>query len=178
MSLRATCPNGHVVVVPETALGKTLCCAKCKALFVFSAPAEPPAPPRPSAPPSAPRPPVPSVPPAVARAEPRPVASVAATPEHESVEETAAIAVPADYEGAEDEVKLCVVLEEGEEVDPVDLHEHCEQGMPHFAVPRYIEFMEEIPKTANGKVMKKDLREQGVTEDTWDREEAGVEVGK
>ena len=98
---------------------------------------------------------------------------------HPSVEESAAIAVPAEHGvGAEDEVKLCVVLKQEEELDPAELYEHCAQRMPYFAVPRYIEYISEIPKTANEKVRKNVLREEGVTPNTWDREAAGIQVRK
>jgi crotonobetaine/carnitine-CoA ligase len=96
---------------------------------------------------------------------------------HPAVEESAAIAVPAEHGvGAEDEVKLCVVLKQGEELDPAELHEYCTQRMPYFAVPRYIEYISEIPKTANEKVRKNVLREEGITPNTWDREAAGIQV--
>jgi carnitine-CoA ligase len=105
------------------------------------------------------------------------IESVANT--HPTVEESAAIAVPAEHGvGAEDEVKLCVVLEHGEELDPAELHAYCAQRMPYFAVPRYIEYVAEIPKTANEKVRKNVLREQGITANTWDREAAGIQVRK
>jgi carnitine-CoA ligase len=105
------------------------------------------------------------------------IESVANT--HPAVEESAAIAVPAEHGvGAEDEVKLCVVLKHGEELDPAELHEYCAQRMPYFAVPRYIEYVAEIPKTANEKVRKNVLREQGITSNTWDREAAGIQVRK
>jgi crotonobetaine/carnitine-CoA ligase len=99
---------------------------------------------------------------------------------HPAVEESAAIAVPAEHGvGAEDEVKLCVILKEGEEeLDPAELHEYCAQRMPYFAIPRYIEYVAEIPKTANEKVRKNVLREQGITPNTWDRESAGIQVRK
>jgi crotonobetaine/carnitine-CoA ligase len=105
------------------------------------------------------------------------IESVANT--HPTVEESAAIAVPAEHGvGAEDEVKLCVVLKHGEELDPAELHAYCVQRMPYFAVPRYIEYVAEIPKTANEKVRKNVLREQGITPNTWDREAAGIQVRK
>ncbi len=98
---------------------------------------------------------------------------------HPAVEECAAIAVPAEHGvGAEDEVKLCVIPKQGEEPDPAELHEYCAQRMPYFAVPRYIEYISEIPKTANEKVRKNVLRERGITPGTWDREAAGIQVRK
>ena len=41
-----------------------------------------------------------------------------------------------------------------------------------LAVPRYLEFVRELPTTESGKVQKYRLRERGVTERTWDREAA------
>ena len=46
----------------------------------------------------------------------------------------------------------------------------CEPRLPYFAVPRYLEFVHELPATESGKVQKYKLRERGVTERTWDRE--------
>ena len=43
----------------------------------------------------------------------------------------------------------------------------------YFAVPRYLEFMAELPMTENGKVQKYRLRERGVTAATWDGGPAG-----
>ena len=48
--------------------------------------------------------------------------------------------------------------------------------MAYFAVPRYVEFSESLPKTATARVEKYKLREQGVTGDTWDREKAGYKL--
>ena len=41
-----------------------------------------------------------------------------------------------------------------------------------FAVPRYVEIVDSLPLTENGKVQKFVLRERGVTAATWDREAA------
>jgi crotonobetaine/carnitine-CoA ligase len=41
-------------------------------------------------------------------------------------------------------------------------------------LPRYVEFVEELPLTENGKVRKQVLRARGVSERTWDRERARV----
>ncbi len=42
--------------------------------------------------------------------------------------------------------------------------------MPNFAIPRFIEFVDALPMTENGKVQKFRLRERGVTAATWDRD--------
>jgi crotonobetaine/carnitine-CoA ligase len=46
--------------------------------------------------------------------------------------------------------------------------------LPYFAVPRYLDYLPELPLTENGKVRKYVLRERGVSETAWDRERDGV----
>jgi crotonobetaine/carnitine-CoA ligase len=48
--------------------------------------------------------------------------------------------------------------------------------MAHYAVPRYVEFLEELPKTATERNQYGVLRARGVTADTLDRERAGYQV--
>jgi crotonobetaine/carnitine-CoA ligase len=69
---------------------------------------------------------------------------------------------------AEDEVMAAVVLHQGCVLLPADLIAYCAPRLPYFAVPRYLEFMSELPTTENGKVQKYKLRERGVTQQTWD----------
>jgi crotonobetaine/carnitine-CoA ligase len=93
---------------------------------------------------------------------------------HPEVLESAAISVKSEL--SEDEVKIVVVLKNGEKSSPEELLAFCAERMPYFAVPRYIEFVESLPKTPNEKIQKSKLREAGLTADTWDREKAGIEV--
>jgi carnitine-CoA ligase len=69
---------------------------------------------------------------------------------------------------AEDEVMAALVLHPGRALVPADLIAYCAPRLPYFAVPRYLEFMAELPMTENGKVQKYKLRERGVTAHTWD----------
>jgi len=69
---------------------------------------------------------------------------------------------------AEDEVMAAVVLNPEHALAPADLIAYCAPRLPYFAVPRYLEFMAELPMTENGKVQKYKLRERGVTAHTWD----------
>jgi len=50
--------------------------------------------------------------------------------------------------------------------------------MPYFAVPRYVEFVENLPKTPTHCVEKYKLKQAGITAKTWDREKAGAQVGR
>lgn len=96
--------------------------------------------------------------------------------EHPDVVECAAVGVPLDVAGGEDEIKLCVVLRPGAALAPEALLAWCEERMPHFAVPRYLEAVPELPRTPSNKVQKHLLRRAGVTDATWDRERAGYRL--
>jgi crotonobetaine/carnitine-CoA ligase len=93
---------------------------------------------------------------------------------HPKVAESAAISVKSEL--AEDEVKIVVVLKEGETLTPEELLDFCQDRMPYFAVPRYVEFVDSLPKTPTDRVQKNVLREAGITKHTWDREKAGYKV--
>jgi len=95
---------------------------------------------------------------------------------HPSVLESAAVAVPSEV--GEDEVKICVVLKPDSTITPEELIRYCNDRMPYFAVPRYVEFMESLPKTPTDRVEKYKLKQAGITVHTWDREKAGVQVNK
>lgn len=88
--------------------------------------------------------------------------------EHPAVADVAVVAVAADTDGGEDEVKACVILKAGQTLAPADLLMWCEARMPRFAVPRYIELMDAFPRTPSEKVQKNLLRAAGVTATTWD----------
>ena len=87
---------------------------------------------------------------------------------HPAVAEVAAHAVPSDL--GEDDVKICVIVQPGQSVTAEELLAHCQERMPRFAVPRYIEFVDDLPRNAVGRVLKYVLRERGVTPQTWDKE--------
>jgi crotonobetaine/carnitine-CoA ligase len=53
---------------------------------------------------------------------------------------------------------------------PEEMVAHCQPRLAYFAIPRYVEFVDALPLTENGKVRKQVLRERGVTPGTWDAE--------
>ncbi len=96
---------------------------------------------------------------------------------HPLVKDVAAVAVKnPDLEEAagDEEVKVCVVLEQGAELDPAELVDYLAGRMPRHWVPRFVEYMDELPRTESHKLKKGDLREAGITPQTWDREKAGI----
>jgi crotonobetaine/carnitine-CoA ligase len=90
---------------------------------------------------------------------------------HPQVLESAAYAIPSEL--GEDEVMVAVVLQQGAELDPPKLIQYCETHMAYFMIPRYIRVVDTFPKTGTERTMKYQLKSQGVTHDTWDREAAG-----
>jgi crotonobetaine/carnitine-CoA ligase len=93
---------------------------------------------------------------------------------HPAVKEAAAVAVPSEF--AEEEVLAVVSLVDGATVDPAGLIEFLVPRMAHFMVPRFIRIVADLPKTPTQKVQKHLLRSAGVTDDTWDREKAGIRL--
>ncbi|MEH7276708.1 AMP-binding enzyme [Neobacillus vireti] len=78
---------------------------------------------------------------------------------------------------SEEEVMAIVIVKEGEEIQPEELLEFCQVRMAHFAVPRYVRFVKEIPKNTLQRVEKYKLQE-AITSDTWDRELVGYKVNR
>ncbi|MFZ2224439.1 MAG: long-chain fatty acid--CoA ligase, partial [Candidatus Deferrimicrobium sp.] len=78
--------------------------------------------------------------------------------EHPAVKEAAVVPRP-DYTMGEVPVAV-VVLREGTSVDPEEILRHCRRNMAPFKVPRMIEFVQALPRNAQGKVLKARLRDQ------------------
>ncbi len=78
----------------------------------------------------------------------------------------------------EDDLKVTATLREGSVLDPEQLFQWCVERLPYFVLPRYIEFRTELPRSPVGRVLKRDLRNEGVTPTTWDAETAGVAYEK
>lgn len=89
---------------------------------------------------------------------------------HPAVLECAAVGVPSEL--GEDEVLVCIVPRPGTTLTAPDLVAHCAARMAQFMVPRYVRVLAALPKTPTERVQKYQLRKEGVTADTWDREAA------
>jgi crotonobetaine/carnitine-CoA ligase len=93
---------------------------------------------------------------------------------HPKIREAAAVAVPSEL--SEDEILAVVAPVDGQQLDPAEIVAHLLPRMAHHMVPRYIRIVDSLPKTPTEKVEKHVLRGQGLTEDTWDRERAGINI--
>ncbi|GAB3200678.1 ATP-dependent acyl-CoA ligase [Nocardioides hungaricus] len=95
---------------------------------------------------------------------------------HQQVLDAAVVGVASEL--SEDEVKAVVVLVGGAELRHEELIEFCIDAMPYFAVPRYLQLVTDLPRTPSGKVEKYKLRAEGVGPLVWDREAAGIVLGR
>jgi crotonobetaine/carnitine-CoA ligase len=98
--------------------------------------------------------------------------------DHPDILESAVVGIRVEGAGGEDEVKAYIVTEGGRDIDNVALLDYCAIHIPRFAVPRYIEAVEEVAKTATGKIQKEPLRKAGITDRTWDRESVGYKIAR
>ncbi|HEY2659734.1 MAG TPA: ATP-dependent acyl-CoA ligase [Caulobacteraceae bacterium] len=95
---------------------------------------------------------------------------------HEGIEEVAVHAVPSPV--GEDDVKVTAVLKPGAQLTEEALCRWALDQVPYYAVPRYIEFRDVLPKNPQGRVLKYQLRDEGRTPATWDREGSEVALVK
>ncbi len=87
-----------------------------------------------------------------------------------------AAAVRAQSDVGEHEVLAVVLVDDPAAFNPQILWQHCVDSMPRFMVPRYIRAVAALPFTPTGRIRKVELRDAGVTEDTWDSVAVGLKV--
>jgi crotonobetaine/carnitine-CoA ligase len=95
---------------------------------------------------------------------------------HGALADVAVHAVPSDL--TEDDLKVTATVKEGASITEADLFAWCVDELPYFTLPRYIEFRAELPRSPVGRVLKRELRAEGVTSTTWDAEAAGITYEK
>jgi crotonobetaine/carnitine-CoA ligase len=85
-------------------------------------------------------------------------------------------AVPSEL--GEDDVKITATLHPGSSLTEEELFSWCIAELPYFVLPRYIEFREELPRSPVGRVLKRELRSEGVTAATWSVDASGITYEK
>jgi acyl-CoA synthetase (AMP-forming)/AMP-acid ligase II len=78
--------------------------------------------------------------------------------DHDAVDEVAVIGVEDDQFGQR--LKAFVVVTRGAKVGPDELKDHVKANLARYKVPREIEFLDELPRNATGKVLKRELAER------------------
>ncbi|WP_188111263.1 AMP-binding protein [Nocardioides antri] len=91
---------------------------------------------------------------------------------HERVLEAAAIGVPSDV--GEEDIALLVVPTALGRPEPSELRSFMARDLPRYALPRYVEVVEELPKTPSERVAKGLVRDRGVSSAAWDAEATPV----
>jgi long-chain acyl-CoA synthetase len=79
--------------------------------------------------------------------------------QHEAVREAAVVGVPDAYRG--ETVKAYVSLRPGQTATPEELIAFCREQMAAYKYPRQVEFLDELPKTVSGKLLRRELRDRG-----------------
>jgi long-chain acyl-CoA synthetase len=82
--------------------------------------------------------------------------------EHPQVMEAAAVGVPDEYRG--ETVQAFVALKEGDGATEEELIAFCKERMADYKYPRKIELLDELPKTATGKFLRRELRDEARAE--------------
>ncbi|WP_329114925.1 class I adenylate-forming enzyme family protein [Streptomyces sp. NBC_01465] len=75
---------------------------------------------------------------------------------HPAVREAAVVGIPDAYRG--ESVKAYVSLRPGAELEPGDLSAYCKERLAAYKYPREVEILPELPKTASGKILRRELR--------------------
>ena len=96
---------------------------------------------------------------------------------HPFVVESAAVGVEDAI--LQEEIKVAIVLKDGVDLSGEEVIDWCESRLPKFMVPRYVEFIKRLPKSASEKVQRAKVKEMGIDRGTWDRlSEGGVDKSK
>jgi long-chain acyl-CoA synthetase len=77
---------------------------------------------------------------------------------HPAVKDCSMIGVPHEHEEGKELGIMYVVLQEGKTATAKELREYLTEHVAHYKIPRRFLFTEELPRTATGKIMKKELR--------------------
>jgi len=78
--------------------------------------------------------------------------------EHPSVMEAAVVSAPDEKWG--ERVQAVVVLKEGQEATEAELIDHCKKSLAGYKCPKAVEIWDEIPKTAVGKILRKEVKQK------------------
>jgi long-chain acyl-CoA synthetase len=79
--------------------------------------------------------------------------------QHQAVREAAVVGVPDAYRG--ETVKAYVSLRPGQTATAEELIAFCREQMAAYKYPRQVEFLDELPKTVSGKLLRRELRARG-----------------
>jgi crotonobetaine/carnitine-CoA ligase len=91
---------------------------------------------------------------------------------HGALADVAVHAVPSAI--TEDDLKVTATIKEGATITEEGLFLWCVNELPYFALPRYIEFRSELPRSPVGRVLKRELRDEPLADRVFDVETSGI----
>lgn len=91
---------------------------------------------------------------------------------HPAVREAAVVGVPDGYRG--ETVKAYISLRPGADTDPDELAVYCKERLAAYKYPRQVEILGELPKTASGKILRRELRSRSSRSSSGSRTRDGA----
>jgi len=97
---------------------------------------------------------------------------------HPAILEVAAVPVPSEL--SEDEVMVYVVLNPGATLTHAEVVQFAADRMNYYMVPRFVDFIDALPKTATEKIEKYKLKQDAIARKAllWDREREGIRIAR
>ena len=80
--------------------------------------------------------------------------------DHPKILEACTVGVPDEYRG--ETIKAFIVVKEGETLTEEEVTAYCKENLAAYKVPKLIEFIDELPKTAVGKILRRELRDMEI----------------
>jgi crotonobetaine/carnitine-CoA ligase len=91
---------------------------------------------------------------------------------HGQLADVAVHAVPSTI--TEDDLKVTATVIEGSMLKEEELFVWCIDQLPYFALPRYIEFRQDLPRSPVGRVLKRELRDEPIGPHVFDVDASGI----
>lgn len=95
--------------------------------------------------------------------------------EHPAIAEAMALGVDSGFE-SDDDILLCIVQRSEHEVEYETVLHYLAQHLPHYMVPRYLVFMQSLPRTPTGKLQRGAMRAKLADVSLWDRKANNVSL--
>ncbi|QNG43464.1 AMP-binding protein [Sphingobium yanoikuyae] len=96
---------------------------------------------------------------------------------YSGVREAVAVGFPSEFAN-DDDIRLFVQMEPGQPFDPAGILQYLIGRLPYFMVPRYVEHIDELPRSVTHKIQRRQLRERPLGPQSWDRNVNGVRLLK
>ena len=78
--------------------------------------------------------------------------------QYPAVQEAAVFGIPDDY--WVEKVHAAIVLKQGAQATSAEIVEFCKERLARYKAPKSVEFMQVLPKTPSGKILKRELRDK------------------